>query len=230
MSNRGRFEFLLGVAIIVWGIAVLMGVFVAAPLLFGMHLDAGLIVNALAAFGAFAAAAAAVWVATTDRRERKQERDAEDETQARMVLVLPRRPSNPLELQIQVTNHSSGVIMDLTFIGLAVEGHDLDDLKPTLGPFPVIAPPSASSPPGAGPLAGSSLFTFNPEGYGPTHPYYIAVRGGPNNEPQTITGSTLLTATIQWTDARGKTWRRSGSGPADGSKLELGTPVRAAPV
>jgi len=57
--------------------------------------------------------------------------------------------------------------------GLVVDGHDLDDLQPTTGPFPVIAPPAASVP---------SLFTFSPESCGPTHPYYIAVRGGPNNQ------------------------------------------------
>jgi hypothetical protein len=225
MSNRGKLEGLWGAAVIIWGIAVLLGVFVAAPLWLGFDVDVGLIVSALAALGAFAAAAAAVWVATTDRRDRKQERDAEDEAQARMVLVVPRRPTNPLELQIQVTNHGSRVIMDLKFVGLAVEGNDFGDLQPTVGPFPVIAPPAASSA-HAGSLAGSSLFTFSPESYGPTHPYYIAVRGGPNNEPQTITGSTRLTATIQWTDARGKTWQRSGSGPADGTGVDLGTPIR----
>lgn len=141
---------------------------------------------------------------------------------------VPRRPENPTELQIQVTNHSSRVIMDLTFIRLVVDGHDhLDDLQPTLGPFPVIAAPAATSHM-AGPLAGSSLFTFNPDSdsYGPTHPYFIAVKGGPNNEPRTITGATLLTATIQWTDASGKTWQRSGTSPADASSSQLGTPVR----
>jgi hypothetical protein len=145
MSNRGKLEGLWGAAVIIWGIAVLLGVFVAAPLWLGFDVDVGLIVSALAALGAFAAAAAAVWVATTDRRDRKQERDAEDEAQARMVLVVPRRPTNPLELQIQVTNHGSRVIMDLKFVGLAVEGNDFGDLQPTVGPFPVIAPPAASS-------------------------------------------------------------------------------------
>lgn len=226
MSNRSTFEVLVGVAVIVWGIAVLLGVFVAAPLVIGMHLDAGLIVNALAAIGTFAAAAAAVWVATSDRRIRDRERDAEDTAQAKLVIVSARRPSNPLELQVQVVNHGTRAIVDLAVIGLVVESHDFGDLRPTLGPFPVIAPPFGSSPLGAGPLAGSSLFTFSPESCGPTHPYYVALKGGPNGEPQTITETTRLTATVQWTDAHGKTWRRTGSGPANASKLELGTPVR----
>jgi hypothetical protein len=221
MSNRR----LALAAAIVWATAVLVGVFIAAPLWFGFDVNIGLIINALAAVGAFAAAAAAVWVATTDRRERKQERDAEDEAQARMVIVSPRRPDSPLELQIAVTNLSTRVIVNLTFVRLVVEGHDFEDLQPTFGPFPVIAPPAASVP-HAGPLAGSSLFTFNPQSYGPGHRYFIAVRGGPNGEPQTITPKTRLTATIQWTDASGKTWERTGSGPADASRVDLGTPVR----
>jgi hypothetical protein len=51
-----------------------------------------------------------------------KERDAEDEAQAKLVIVLPRRPSNPLELQIQVTNHGTRAIVDLTFVGLVVDG------------------------------------------------------------------------------------------------------------
>ncbi|MCW2651247.1 MAG: hypothetical protein JWR32_2223 [Mycobacterium sp.] len=208
MSNRD----LAAAAAIVWGIAVLVGVFITAPQLLGLDVNIGLIVNALVAIGAFAAAAAAVWVATTDRQVRKKERDAEDDAAAKLVIVLPRRPQNPLELQIQVTNHGPRAIVDVTFVGLVVEGHDL---QPTLGPFPVIPTPG-----------NFSLFTFRPESYGQTHPYYIAVRGGPNNEPQTITARTRMKATIRWTDASGKTWERWGSGPADASRVDLGTPVR----
>jgi hypothetical protein len=77
------------------------------------------------------------------------------------------------------SHHGTRAIVDLTFVGLVVEGHDFDDLQPTTGPFPVIAPPAASVQ-FAGPLAGSSLFTFNPDSYDPTHPYRVAVKGGPN--------------------------------------------------
>jgi hypothetical protein len=136
--------------------------------------------------------------------------------QAKLVVVTPRRPTNPLEIQIQVVNHGTRAITDITFVDLAVEAHDLGELQPGVGPFPVVAAP------GGGP----SLFTFSTDGYDPTHPYYIAVKGGPNNEPQTITSSTRLTATIRWTDASGKTWQRSGSGPANASRVDLGTPVR----
>lgn len=150
MSNR----LLALAAAIVWAIAVLVGVFIVAPLWFGFDVDAGLIANALVALGTFAAAAAAVWVATTDRRERARERDAEDTVQAKLVVVTPRRPTNPLEVPIQVVNHGTRAITDITFIDLAVEAHDLGELQPGVGPFPVVA---AS---GGGP----SLFTFSPDG------------------------------------------------------------------
>jgi len=220
MSNRH----LALAAAVVFAVAVFVGAFIAAPLSLGYGVDVGLMVNAVAAFGSLAAAGAALWIATTDRRERKRERDAEDAAQARMVIVSPRRPDSPLELQIAVTNLSPRVIVNLTFVRLAVEGHDFGDLQPTIGPFPVVAPPVASVPHG-GSLAGKSLFTFDPQKYGRTHPYFAAIRGGPNGESQTITPRTRLTATIGWTDASGKTWERTGSGPADASKVDLSEPV-----
>jgi hypothetical protein len=194
----------------------------------GMTIDVGLIVNGLAAIGSFAAAGAAVWVATSDRRERIRERDAEDAAQARMVIVSPQRSDHPLELQITVTNLSPRVIVDVTFVQLTAEDHDFGDLQPVMGPFPVVAPPAAAVPRG-GSLAGKSLFTFSPEAYGREHPYFVAVRGGPNGEPMTITSKTRLGATIRWTDASGKIWERMGFALADGSGAELRqpTPIRA---
>jgi hypothetical protein len=222
MSNRH----LALAAAVVWAIAVLVGAFVAAPLWFGFDVDTGLIISGLAASGSFTAAAVAVWVATSDRRERMRERDAEDEAQAKLVIITPRRPDSPLELQINVTNHGTRAIIDITFVGLVVEGHDhLNDLRPTIGPFSVIAAPVASTQ-FAGPLAGSSLFTFDPATYAKWAPYYIAMRGGPNGERATITPHTWLTATVRWTDAHGKTWQRTGSGPPDASRVDVGTPVR----
>jgi hypothetical protein len=214
MSNRH----LVLTAAVVWAVAVFVGVFVAAPLWFGLNVDAGLYINALAAFGSVAAASAAVWIATTDRRERKQERDAEDAAQAKLVTVLGARPDNPLQLQVWVKNYGTRAIIDITFIRLEVEGHDhLDDLQPNVGPLPVIAQPG-----------GSSIFTFAPETYQKTDPYWLAIRGGPHGEPQTITVKTRLTATVRWTDAQGKIWQRTGSGPGDQVNTKLSPPVRIA--
>jgi len=147
-----------GVAVAVGMLGVILGIFVALPLMLaaaGVHVDwgvvAGLIINLLVAAGTFAAAGTAVWVATTDRRERQRERVADDATQARLVIVEAYCQENPLELQIKVTNNGARAIVALTFVQIEVEGHDLD-LQPTAGPFPVIAPPAAS-------MAGSASHT-----------------------------------------------------------------------
>ncbi len=198
---------------------------VAMPAPPGIQTDAGLIgliVNSLVALGAFMAGGAAVWVATTDRQLRRKERDAENDAQANLVFVTAELRNNPREIQVKVMNHGIRAIADETFVRLSVEGHDLGDLQPTTGPFPIIATPG-----------NSSLFTFNPENLGSTHPYYVAIKGGPNEEPApTITRNTKITATVRWTDIMGKVWERQGAGPwvtaepgfAIGS--EVGKPVR----
>jgi hypothetical protein len=222
-------RFLTRVVIIVWAIAALVALLVGLPTLViveGVHIDAGLIINALTALGAFSAALAAVWVATSDRRDRKHERDVEDEAQAKLVIVYGRCQENQSpELQVMVSNSGTRGIVDVTFVRIAVDGHDdLDDLQPTSGPIPPIVAPASFAP------GNISLITFDPNAYGPAHPYYIAIRGGPSNQPRTITINTTVTATIRWTDGRGKTWERWGrqvSGPPpSGVRIDLGTPVR----
>jgi hypothetical protein len=224
VSNRS----LVTVAAVVWSAAVLVAVLLGVPTLLtvmGVHVDAGLIVNALVALGTFSAAGAAVWIATSDRRQRMKERDADDAAQAKLVIIAAECQQNPAELQIRVVNNSPRPIVDMTFVRIIVAAHDFDDLQPTTGPYPPVA--------FSGQQIGS-IFTFNPEAdpYGSAHPYYFAIRGGPNGESKTITTSTKVTATVRWMDASGKTWERWGSGPwitqtpGFAAKLELGTPVR----
>lgn len=139
------------------------------------HIELGNLSEALAAFAAVGAAFVALWIATRDRRDRMKQRDAEDEAQAKLVIVSAECPNSPLQLQIRVVNNAPRAIVDVTFVGIVVAGHDLD-LQPTSGPYPPIGTPG-----------NDSLFTFNPQAdaYGPAHPYYIAIRGGPNGEPRT---------------------------------------------
>jgi hypothetical protein len=109
MPNRA----LIAAATIVWALAVLVALIFGLPTLLtieGVNVDIGLIVNALVAAGTFSAAAAAVWVATSDRRVRKQERDAEDEAQAKPVVISAQCQENPLELQIRVVNYGTRAI------------------------------------------------------------------------------------------------------------------------
>ncbi|ETZ47007.1 hypothetical protein L839_1101 [Mycobacterium avium MAV_120809_2495] len=53
----------------------------------GVNINFALVISALSAAGSFTAAAVAVWIATTDRRQRKRERDAANEAQAKLVIL-----------------------------------------------------------------------------------------------------------------------------------------------
>jgi hypothetical protein len=63
----------------------------------------------------------------------------------------------------------------------------------------VIAAPVGSTE-FAGPPAGSSKFTFDPETFGKSAPYRVAMLGGPNNERATIVQTLLGRASIATTE------------------------------
>ena len=206
---------------IVWSAATLIALFVGLPALLtvaGVEINAGLIVNALAAAGAFSAAGTAAWIATSDRRERKKERDAEDEVQSKLVILQPAcrdwdsQTAEMQRIEIPVTNHGTRAIVDVTFVRLTVEGHVFDDLRPTSeSRFPVVAP------------GGRVIFKLAPPSQ-PETPLSQALRGG-RGVPRSIDGNTKMTAWVRWTDVNGKTWERRGSGPL----LQLEQPVRIDP-
>lgn len=114
-------------ASIIGAIAVLVGVFVAAPLFFGIDVDAGLLVNALAAIGSFAAAATAVWIATTDRRQRQQEQEESDRKQAGLVRLTSRWTdlgTPKASLVVTIKNFGRLPIVDVAVTHWAFDGHD----------------------------------------------------------------------------------------------------------
>ena len=82
--------------------------------------DWPLVVNSLAAIGSIGAAFAALYIATRDRSERKRERDAADEAQARLVQVDVDRPRNEDTYVVRIRNYG-----DRPIIGAAVEGASL---------------------------------------------------------------------------------------------------------
>lgn len=135
MSNHGRLQGLWAVAIIIWGVAVLLGVFVAAPLLFGMHVDVGLIIDALVAFGSIGAAVAALYIATKDRSERARERAAAAEAQAKLVILditssTGRVGWDAPEYYVECVNHGSMPILDVKLESAHVRG--FPQAQPTL--------------------------------------------------------------------------------------------------
>lgn len=78
------------VAAIVWSAALIVALLVGLPALLtaqGVNINFALVISALSAAGSFTAAAVAVWIATTDRRQRKRERDAANEAQAKLVIL-----------------------------------------------------------------------------------------------------------------------------------------------
>jgi hypothetical protein len=83
--------------------------------------DLGLVVNALAAIGSVGAAFAALYIATRDRSERRRERDAADEAQARLVQVDVDRPEGEAAFVVRIRNYG-----DRAIIGPAVEGASLN--------------------------------------------------------------------------------------------------------
>ncbi|WP_033725483.1 hypothetical protein [Mycobacterium avium] len=81
---------LVKVAAIVWSAALIVALLVGLPALLtaqGVNINFALVISALSAAGSFTAAAVAVWIATTDRRQRKRERDAANEAQAKLVIL-----------------------------------------------------------------------------------------------------------------------------------------------
>lgn len=83
----------------------------------------------------------ALWIATSDRRLRKKDRDDADFTQAKLVIVWTvRRTEQPPWLQVMVRNKGSRPILDVTFVRLSVEDHDFLLPAPADNPLPVVDP------------------------------------------------------------------------------------------
>lgn len=204
---------LVKLAALVWSAAILVAVFVGLPALLttvGVELNAGLIVNALAAIGSLSAASVALWVATSDRRERKRERNAEDVAQSKLVVIRPLHRGydtstgeGPM-LAIDVINCGTRAIVDVTFLSLDVEGHEHLDPRPT----------SEDQLPVVQPHGGFETFKFDPKFGSQTPPdqFLVALRGGGRDVRRTIDENAKLTARVRWTDASGNTWERRASG------------------
>jgi hypothetical protein len=76
--------------------------------------DWGLVINAITATGAFFAGFVALVIATRDRHERKQEREDEEKTHARLVHLTPRMRSGQPVLDVEVRNFGPIPVLDVT--------------------------------------------------------------------------------------------------------------------
>jgi hypothetical protein len=178
------------VALIVWAVAAVVGVLFGLPLLFtivGFHVDAGLIVNALVAVGTFGAAAAAVWVAISGRRQLKDERDAADHAQARLVLVEVAHLPAETDIKVTVKNYGDRPILDVTYESVEVEGFPSAQFIRRLRWENVIKP-NRDDPNGA--------------------VFQVRAADEPTQKIlQSIPIDTPLAATVCFTDANGKRWQ-----------------------
>jgi hypothetical protein len=78
------------------------------------HIDLGNLSEALAAFAAAGAAFVALWIAGRDRRDRKQEREDEEKTHARLVRVNIEQLSAQAVLLVKVRNFGPVPVLDVT--------------------------------------------------------------------------------------------------------------------
>ena len=167
-----------------------------------------------------------MWIATRDRQER--EREAGDFAQAKLVSLLTHHYTDGTSrmLRIEVDNSGTRAIVDATFIRLEIENHENLDPRPSTNPTLAAVRPAQ---PGV-------VYWFRPSD-NPDDPVTLAffgreVPGDPYHELQvqpTVTPGTKFTATVQFTDANGNVWQKSGvsfSGPDVAESARQGQPVR----
>lgn len=178
-------------------VGALLAVGVIAPVVFhgvgGGAAFGSAIVGELTAMGSASAAVAAVWVAlhadTVREAERRQERDAADEAEARSIIVEPSRQLDSGKLQVKVGNFGTRSILDVELTRVHIPEHG--DPIPDRRIVPVVAP-SRDSPrhddKGNAQFAGG-IFLFS------KHTQLVLLP---------TTGD--ITATVKFRDVRGKTW------------------------
>jgi hypothetical protein len=92
-------------------------------------IDWKLVVDALAAIGSVSAAVVALWIATSDRTERKKERRAADEAQAKLVLASTTSrpasgPEEEVDFWLKYWNEGDHPILDVRIEKYVVRGVD----------------------------------------------------------------------------------------------------------
>ncbi|MUL45157.1 hypothetical protein FZI85_06170 [Mycobacterium sp. CBMA293] len=193
----------------VWAVAAVVAIIFGIPTLLtiaGIHVDAGLIVNSLAAMGAFSAAAVALWVATSDRRERQSQSDAADEAQAKLISVSSGVHHARDGLDILVRNVGERPIVDVEFVSLTISGHSLQ-LRPRIDKFSIVEK--------------DAQFQFEPTGT--DDPLAIALQSPepflrPGRPEPTIVQDSVFTATVQFCDLNGNVWQRSAQNHANDTR------------
>ena len=208
MRTRG----LTYLAIIVWCTAALVVGFVGLPALSTLgvlHLNAAVIVGALAALGPFSAAAAVFGVAISWLKRLEQDRD-EDRTKAGLVWLKAHwqglgTPEGGV--RVSVKNFGKLPIVDVAVKRWEVDGQQVILYSSTPAELEAIFPGTSTD---------VATFVVRPM----TPGWRFAIQGGAFSErgqqvlnvTSTVVEGTDTTVTIEFADAGGKRWRRSNKG------------------
>jgi hypothetical protein len=193
---------LVKAAAVVWSAAFLVALLIGLPALLtaqGVNINFGLIISALSAVGSFTAAAIAVWIATTDRRQRKRERDAANEAQAKLVILditssMGRVGWDAPEYIVGCVNHGGTPILDVRLESARMRA--FPQAKPTLSESVtrVLRPT-----PGFSTAFATRWVDENGQQF-------------PTDQKQQHVNAVDIEAAVTFFDVNGNQWRRSNTG------------------
>lgn len=165
----------------------------------------GSMADGAAAVGSVGAAATALWIATKDRRARMREQMDADLARARLVLVQVAEPQGSAYFRIVVENFGPVPILDLTFETASLATAPQADCLPQPGAdvaFEVVEPKRAPR---------TFFVTFVDTAGHPVIGTRVVDSHGNVTYPDA--DKRHVSATVQFTDAQGNRWRRTGSEP-----------------
>jgi hypothetical protein len=161
-------------------------------------IDWGLVVSALAALGSIGAAGAALYIATKDRRERRRERDAAHEAQAKLIIVgitssTGRVDWDAPEYHIRCVNHGSLPVLDVKLESARMRGFPQAQPKLSDAVTRVLSPAPAST------AFVTRWVDENDQQF-------------PLDEKQQHINTVDIEAAVSYFDAHGNQWLRSNTG------------------
>src|ERR1700738_2585376 len=172
-------------AAVVWAVAVLLAVFVAAPLLLGMPVNIGFITGVLSPIASFTGVFVALWIALSERKALRDASDEVDKRQAGLVKVsasLAGLGSDDVSVAVRVRNFGTLPILDVVVTELLIDGQEVTDFQISRGPVDVILAQDQDS------------FGVRPAD---------ATKLAPGGD---------LTVAVQFTDWSDKRWKRTNKG------------------
>ncbi|WP_162562260.1 hypothetical protein [Mycolicibacterium iranicum] len=176
-------------------------------------------ISALSAGGTIAAAVVALRIATTDRRERQEERAAHDRARANLVVIdidgSSVRDSGNSYISVKVGNHSGRSVLDVSVVEILIDG--IASRNHFHSDNVALSVISLNS--------GQDTFTLRPQSeymkfvaFGVRTPGDDDIFHHPEKYAPRITAQTSFVAIVEFTDADGNTWQKSSVGELTGPR------------